>query len=87
MIDIVTFLVGQAIAILGGLITIYVKTTLKIKELEIRVAMIEKEDDYINEKLDKIERAINNLAIQLQNKKDREWNLAGNIISNQPQRG
>jgi len=72
MIDIVTFLVGQAIAILGGLITIYVKTTLKIKELEIRVAMIEKEDDYINEKLDKIERAINNLAIQLQNKKDRE---------------
>ena len=72
MIDVATFLVGQAIAILGGLITIYVKTTLKIKELEIRVAMIEKEDDYINEKLDKIERAINNLAIQLQNKKDRE---------------
>ena len=72
MIDVTTFLVGQAIAILGGLITIYVKTTLKIKELEIRVAMIEKEDDYINEKLDKIERAINNLAIQLQNKKDRE---------------
>jgi len=34
--------------------------------------MIEKEDDYINEKLDKIDRAINNIAIQLQNKKDRE---------------
>lgn len=66
------FLVGQAIAILGGLITIYVKTTLKIKELEIRVAMIEKEDARMMEKLDKIERAINNLAIQLQNKVDRE---------------
>lgn len=66
------FLVGQAIAILGGLITIYVKTTLKIKELEIRVAMIEKEDARMMEKLDKIERAINNLAIQLQNKADRE---------------
>lgn len=68
----ITFLVGQAIAILVGLITIYSKITLKLKELEIRVSMIEKEDDYINEKLDKIEKAINNLAIQLQNKKDRE---------------
>jgi chaperonin cofactor prefoldin len=72
MTDMVTFLVGQAIAIIIGLITIYSKITLKLKELEIRVAMIEKEDDYINEKLDKIEKAINNLAIQLQNKKDRE---------------
>lgn len=68
----ITFLVGQAIAIVIGLITIYSKITLKLKELEIRVSMIEKEDDYINEKLDKIEKAINNLAIQLQNKKDRE---------------
>lgn len=72
MTDIVLFLVGQAIAILFGLITIHTKITLKLKELEIRVNMIEKEDDYINVKLDKIEKAINNLAIQLQNKKDRE---------------
>jgi hypothetical protein len=34
--------------------------------------MIEKEDDYMMQKLDKIEKAINNLAIELQNKKDRE---------------
>lgn len=70
--EVIVFLVGQAIAILGGLITIYVKTTLKIKELEIRVAMIEKEDARMMEKLDKIERAINNLAIALHNKQDRE---------------
>jgi hypothetical protein len=72
MTDIVLFLVGQAIAILFGLITIHTRITLKLKELEIRVNMIEKEDDYINVKLDKIEKAINNLSIQLQNKKDRE---------------
>jgi len=72
MTDVITFLVGQAIAILGGLIAIYVKTTLKIKELEIRVNMIEKEDARMMEKLERIERAINNLAIQLQNKQDRE---------------
>ena len=70
--DIVVFLIGQGIAIIGGLIAMYTKITLKLKEVEIRVSMIEKEDDYINEKLDKIEKAINNLAIQLQNKKDRE---------------
>ena len=72
MTDVITFLVGQAIAILGGLIAIYVNTTLKIKELEIRVSMIEKEDAKMMEKLERIERAINNLAIQLQNKQDRE---------------
>lgn len=72
MTEIILFLVGQAIAILFGLITIYTKITLKLRELEIRVSMTEKKDDYINEKLDKIEKAINNLAIQLQNKKDRE---------------
>lgn len=72
MTDVITFLVGQAIAIIGGLIAIYVKTTLKIKELEIRVNMIEKEDAKMMEKLERIERAINNLAIQLQNKQDRE---------------
>jgi hypothetical protein len=66
------FLIGQAVAIIAGLITIYTKISLKLRELEIRVEMIEKEDDYINQKLDKIERAINNIAIQLQNKKDRE---------------
>lgn len=72
MTDVITFLVGQAIAIIGGLIAIYVKTTLKIKELEIRVNMIEKEDAKMMDKLERIERAINNLAIQLQNKQDRE---------------
>jgi DNA-binding protein YbaB len=72
MTDVITFLVGQAIAIIGGLIAIYVKTTLKIKELEIRVNMIEREDAKMMEKLERIERAINNLAIQLQNKQDRE---------------
>ena len=70
--EVVVFLVGQAVAILIGLITVYTKITLKIKELEIRVEMIEKEDDYMMQKLDKIEKAINNLAIELQNKKDRE---------------
>lgn len=70
--DLVLFLVGQAIAILIGLVSIYVKVSLKLKELEIRVAVVEKHDDQINKKLDTICNQLNALTIQLQNKQDRE---------------
>lgn len=72
MTDLILFLVGQAIAILIGLISIYVKVSLKLKELEIRVAVVEKHDDQINKKLDTICNQLNALTIQLQNKQDRE---------------
>ena len=51
MSNLVFFLVSQAVAILIGLIGIYVKVSLKLKELEIRVSVVEKKDD------DKIGRA------------------------------
>jgi hypothetical protein len=70
--DLVLFLAGQAIAILIGLVSIYVKVSLKLKELEIRVAVVEKHDDQINKKLDTICNQLNALTIQLQNKQDRE---------------
>lgn len=70
--DLILFLAGQAIAILVGLVSIYVKVSLKLKELEIRVAVVEKHDDQINKKLDTICNQLNALTIQLQNKQDRE---------------
>jgi energy-converting hydrogenase Eha subunit H len=72
MTQLVIFLVGQAVAILIGLVSIYVKVSLKLKELEIRVAVVEKHDDQINKKLDTICNQLNALSIQLQNKQDRE---------------
>jgi energy-converting hydrogenase Eha subunit H len=72
MTDLILFLAGQAIAILVGLVSIYVKVSLKLKELEIRVAVVEKHDDQINKKLDTICNQLNALTIQLQNKQDRE---------------
>lgn len=66
------FLVGQAVAILTGLIGIYVKVSLKLKELEVRVSVVEKQDDQISRKLDVIANQLTNLSIQLQNKQDRE---------------
>ena len=65
------FIIGQAVVIVIGLIGIYVKISLKLKELEIRVSMVEKQDDTLSKKLDHISEQINKLAIALQNKQDR----------------
>ena len=65
------FIIAQAIIIIIGLIGIYVKISLKLKELEIRVSMVEKQDDQIYKKLDHILDQINKLSIALQNKQDR----------------
>jgi uncharacterized protein YoxC len=65
------FIIGQAVIIIAGLIGIYVKISLKLKELEIRVSMVEKQDDQIYKKLDHILDQINKMAIAMQNKQDR----------------
>lgn len=70
--NIAIFMAGQAIMIIIGLISIYVKVSLKLKELEVRVSMVEKQDDIIAKKLDNILHTINKLAIALQNKQDRD---------------
>jgi uncharacterized protein YoxC len=72
MTQVMIFIAGQAILIIGGLIGIYVKVSLKLKELEIRVHVVEKQDDQISRKLDTITQQLNQLSIQLQNKQDRE---------------
>ena len=69
--SVVIFIAGQAIFIIIGLISIYVKVSLKLKELEVRVIMVEKQDDIIAKKLDQIQATLNALSIDLQNKQDR----------------
>ena len=69
--SIAIFLAGQALAIIIGLISIYVKVSLKLKELEVRVNMVEKQDDIIAKKLDNIQLSLNKLFIALENKQDR----------------
>jgi len=66
------FLAGQAIAIIIGLISIYVKVSLKLKELEIRVTMVEKQEDVIAKKLDSIQIGLNKIFVALEKKQDRE---------------
>ena len=69
--SLIVFLIGQALTIVLGLISIYVKVSLKLKELEVRVNMVEKQDDIIAKKLDHILKTINDLAIEMQNKQNR----------------
>lgn len=69
--SLIVFLIGQALTIIVGLISIYVKVSLKLKELEVRVNMVEKQDDIIAKKLDHILKTINDLAIEMQNKQNR----------------
>jgi hypothetical protein len=72
MTDLYLFLLGQAITIVIGLVSIYVKVSLKLKELEIRVSVVERKDDQISVKLDRITEQLNALFIQMGNKQDRE---------------
>jgi hypothetical protein len=70
--SILIFLIGQAITILTVVIGFYVKTTTKLRELELRISMAEKQDDQVLEKLIQISTQITDLRIEMQNKQDRD---------------
>jgi hypothetical protein len=72
------FLVTQAFNILGGIIGIYVKVSIKLKELDIRqgvvenrVLGVEKQDNVIIEKLDDIKDDVSQIRVDMQNKQNR----------------
>ena len=65
------FIVGQALATVGGIINIYLDMSIKLSELDIRVKQAENKDDVIFKKLDHISAQIQQLSIDLQNKQDK----------------
>lgn len=60
------------IGMVGGLISIYVRMEIKLKELDVRVKSLEHTDKMMNDKLDQIIKAIHQLDIKLMNKVDRD---------------
>lgn len=68
----ILFISGQAIALLGTGFTIYTRIMVKLKELELRVKMVEKQDDSIMRKLDDMAESINDIKLVLENKQDRQ---------------
>lgn len=69
---IILFISGQAIALIGAGFTIYTRIMVKLKELELRVKMVEKQDDSIMKKLDDLQSSINDVKVSLENKLDRD---------------
>ena len=69
---IILFISGQAIALIGAGFTIYTHIMVKLKELELRVKMVEKQDDSIMKKLDDLQSSINDVKVSLENKLDRD---------------
>jgi hypothetical protein len=70
--SILIFLIGQAIAVLTVVISFYVRTTTKLRELELRINLAEKQDHQVLEKLIEISTQITDLRIEMQNKQDRD---------------
>ena len=70
--DIMVFIVGQAIGLLGIGIGAYLKIMTRLKEFEIRIDHVEKQDDAILKKLDEIQQSISDLRVDVSNKKNRD---------------
>lgn len=66
------FIAGEALAFIGIVFGIYTKIMVKLKELELRVRMVEKQDDSIMRKLDDMAESINDIKLVLENKQDRQ---------------
>lgn len=61
----------QTIIFVIGLFKIYTDLQVKLKELDMRLIAVEKQDDEIYAKLDRLAEAVNDLKVLLQNKMDR----------------
>jgi chaperonin cofactor prefoldin len=61
----------QTITFAFGLFKIYTDLQVKLKELDVRLSSVEKQDDEIYSKLDKMMEKLTAIEIALQNKADR----------------
>lgn len=68
---IVLFIIGHVVLIVTTWVAIYTKITAKLKELEVRVHVMERQEDRVLAKLDNIQKDISELKSEIQNKQDR----------------
>lgn len=64
-------IIVQSIGFALGLFKIYTDLQVKLKEVDVRLGAVEKQDDEIYSKLDRLAEAVNDLKVILQNKMDR----------------
>ena len=59
------WLVGLSITVIGSILGIYVRMETKMKELDIRVKGLERTDNAMNEKLDRMLEMINDIRVSI----------------------
>ena len=67
---IVTILI-QSIAFVGAFMKMFTDMKIKLKELDIRLMNVEKKDDEIGDKLERIFSALNDIKLDLKDKADK----------------
>jgi hypothetical protein len=63
--DVIMWMVGLGITVIGSILGIYVRMETKMKELDIRVKGLERTDNAMNEKLDKLMEMINDIRVSI----------------------
>jgi chaperonin cofactor prefoldin len=68
---VVVTIVIQSIAFVAALSKMFTDMKIKLTELDLRVHAVEKKDDEISEKLERIFEALNEINLKLKDKQDR----------------
>jgi len=63
--EVVMWLVGLSVTVIGSILGIYVRMETKMKELDIRVKGLERTDNAMNEKLDRMLDMINDIRVSI----------------------
>ena len=61
----------QSVAFIGAFAKMFTDMKIKLKELDIRLSSVEKKDDEIGNKLEKIFSSLNDIKLSLKDKQDK----------------
>jgi hypothetical protein len=69
--EIILTLLLQSVAFIGAFTKMFTDMKIKLKELDIRLSQVEKKDDEIGNKLEKIFSSLNDIKLTLKDKQDK----------------
>lgn len=70
--EIILTLLVQSVAFIGAFAKMFTDMKIKLKELDIRLSSVEKKDDEIGNKLEKIFSSLNDIKLSLKDKQDKQ---------------
>jgi hypothetical protein len=70
--EIILTILVQSVAFIGAFAKMFTDMKIKLKELDIRLSAVEKKDDEIGNKLEKIFASLNDIKLTLKDKQDKQ---------------